>query len=489
METEDTDVVQPRFSDLWGKVTYTPNRKHNVTFNLLAGRDNFRLRDYGGLSAHLDLTNIRNNINGWANWKWFPSEKLNAVTTLGYQFQDKNATFTFPENISSDNIDNNKTNSVTLSHKLFYDISKNSSFEAGFEFRGFSSRYRYQEIRFDVYHSTQDNVVIHDLNVDKNIKGYTAGAYLQHNWTVREGLILQPGLRVSSQQFSPKIKWAPRLAASCALSQSFTIKAAYGIYYQPDLYFKLRTALFQETPYTINSKSIHYNSSLTYSKNKTDISLNVYYKDYQRLFDDYRFEFFNRLGGVNILDVSFNTTSGYSKGVELMIRRQYGKNSMFSISYAYARSRIQNAAGGETFRDFDQPHTFIVNNVFRLPRNWNISLLWTYHTGYPYTPTQVDFIRDRPNEEGIVLFYETGKKNSARLPDFHSLDIRMEKVWHFKKSSMMIYLNIVNFYDRENLRSYWWFPYYRNENNIGFAKETQTNIPFFFSPGISFTLY
>jgi hypothetical protein len=443
----------------------------------------------GGLSAHLDLTNVRNNINGWANWKWFPSDKLNTVTTFAYQSQDKNAKFIFPESITADNIDNNVTNSITLSHHTYYDIGKNSSFEGGFELKGFSSHYRYQETRFDVYRSTPDNVITHALDIDKKFNGYTLSGYLQHNWTIREGMILQPGLRASSQQFSPEVKWAPRIAASYALSPSLTIKAAYGIYYQPDLYFKLRTALDQQTPYAMNSKSIHYTSSITYSKKKRTISLNVYYKDYQRLFDDYRFEFFNRLGGVNILDVSFNTNAGYSKGAELMIRQQYGKNNMLSVSYSYARSRIQNASGDETFRDFDQPHTIIVNNAFRLPRNWNISLLWTYHTGYPYTPTQVDFIRDRPNEEGVVLFYKTGKKNSARLPDFHSLDIRMEKVWYFKKASMMVYLNIVNFYDRENIRSYWWFPYSRSENAIGFERETQINIPFFFSPGISFTLY
>ena len=93
---------------------------------------------------------------------------------------------------------------------------------------------------------------------------------------------------------------------------------------------------------------------------------------------------------------------------------------MISVSYAYSKSRIRNANGNETYRDFDQPHSIIVNNIFRLPKSWNISILWTYHTGYPYTPTQVDFIAQRPNEEGIMLFYDAGKKNSARLPDFHS---------------------------------------------------------------------
>ena len=116
-------------------------------------------------------------------------------------------------------------------------------------------------------------------------------------------------------------------------------------------------------------------------------------------------------------------------------------------------------------------------------------MLWTYHTGYPYTPTQVDFIVQRPNEEGIMLFYDAGKKNSARLPDFHSLDLRLEKTWNFKKNSLMAYVNIVNFYKRENIRSYYWWAHYYQNGSIGFDRDTQTNIPFFVSPGISFTLH
>jgi hypothetical protein len=251
----------------------------------------------------------------------------------------------------------------------------------------------------------------------------------------------------------------------------------------------LRTSLEQVVPYDKNSKSTHYTGSLTFNKNKTQVMINAYHKDNAVLFDDFRYEFFNRIGGVNILDIPFNTVSGYSQGLELMVRQQYGRQSIVSVSYAYSRSKIRDINGHETFRDFDQPHSIIVNNIFRLPKSWNISMLWTYHTGYPYTPTSVDFITQRPNEEGIILFYEAGKKNSERLPDFHSLDLRLEKTWNFKKNTLMVYLNIVNFYKRENIRSYWWSSYYYRNGSIGFDREVQTNIPFFVSPGISFTLH
>jgi hypothetical protein len=172
-----------------------------------------------------------------------------------------------------------------------------------------------------------------------------------------------------------------------------------------------------------------------------------------------------------------------------MVRQQYGKGSMLSMSYAYAKSRIRNALGLETFRDFDQPNTIIVNNIFRLIAHWNISLMWSYHTGYPYTPTRVDFIQYRQQSEGIVLFYEAAIKNSKRLPSYQTLDIRVEKTWFIGKNQLTAYINFINFFNRENIRGYWWYPVRKNNGSITFERETQVNIPSFISPGLSLTVF
>jgi hypothetical protein len=216
--------------------------------------------------------------------------------------------------------------------------------------------------------------------------------------------------------------------------------------------------------------------------------LNVYRKVYDQLFDDYRHEFFNRIGAVNIHDIPFNTTGGYAQGVEVMVRQHYARGSMLSVSYAYAKSKIRNAVGQETLRDFDQPHTIIVNNIFRLMAHWNISVMWSRHTGYPYTPTTVDFIQYRPQSEGIILFYDAGMKNSKRLPSYQTLDIRVEKTWFLGRNQLTAYINFINFFNRENTRSYWWNAIRKKNGSIIFERETQVSIPSFISPGLSFTL-
>jgi hypothetical protein len=488
MGQTDVDELKPRFSDMWSKVTYTPNSKHAFSVNALIGHDKFKVTDLDNFFAHLDLESVRNNINTWVNWKWFPSKKFDAITTLGYQQTEKNARFTFMDNITQDNLDNNGTGTLVFTNNSYYHLNENGSFEFGTELKFFNSHYQYREQRFDIFNSTPDDIVVYNADNESRFNGSTTSAFAQYSHVLGK-LTLQPGVRVSSQTYAPALKWAPRFAASYDITPSLTTRWAYGIYYQPDLYFRLRTGQFQQDPFSYNSKAVHYTGSFSYSHRKSNVMLNLYHKVYEKLFDDYRYEFFNRVSAVNVLDVPFGTTAGYSQGVEIMVRQNYGKASMLSVSYAYARSRIRNADGDETFRDFDQPHTIIVNNIFRLPFHWNISLFWTYHSGYPYTPTSVDFITYRPQKEGLVLFYEAGEKNSARLPNYQSFDMRIEKTWFFRRSSLTAYVNVINVFNSKNIRSYWWSPNRTWEGAIYFQREEQTNIPAFISPGLSFTIF
>jgi hypothetical protein len=482
-------AVEPRFSDLWSKITYKANLKNSMSFNFLLGRDKFSLSILDDLDGNLVFENTRNNINAWVNWKWFPSERFDAITTVGYQDTGRDAVFTFLENITKDNLDKNRTKTFVLTNNSNYHLNEFSDIEFGTELKYFNSDYRYREERYAVFTSTPENIMTESLDIDNSFTGYTAAFFAQYNVRLWNKLSVQPGIRTSSQSFSKPMKVAPRIALSYDITPSLTTRWAYGIYNQPDSYYRLRSSQFQEDPYDLNGKVSHYTGALTFSTRRINAMLNVYYKKYDQLFDDYRYEFFNRLGGVSVLDIPFNTTSGYSQGAEIMVRYNYGKASMLSVAYAYSKNRIRNAAGEETFRDFDRPHTVIVNNIFRLPQHWNISIMWSFHSGDPYTPINVDFIHYRPEHESVVLFYEAGIKNSGRLPSFRSVDVRVEKTWFLGKNQLSAYINFINLFDHENIKGYWWFAEQRPNGSVVFERENQLNIPSFVSPGLSFTLF
>ena len=482
--------LRPRFYDVWSKVNVEINKKNQVSAHLLYARDNFLYDDVDPFGNRHLLQNITQNNNIWFNWKYYPAEQFGLTATAGYQELSEDARFKFAESVFDQNFDRKHSRAVQGALRLYWDVAPNHSLEAGVEGEAFRADYFYREMRYDIFEATPESLQLDTVFVDTGFGGYLFSAYVQDSWKPWSKLTVQPGLRISAQSYTEKsLYWSPRLAVQYTIAEPLDIRLGAGVYHQPDAYFTMRTALGQTRPFRDVANNRQYTASVNYHTDKLVVQANLYYKDYHVLFDDYRFEFFNRIVGVNILDRPFDPSSGMSKGLEIMARKPYGSNFLM-VSYALADNRIYNEQGEATYRDFDQRHTVIVENIFRLPAHWNISLLWRYHTGHPYTPSTVNFVGQSDFSDRAILFYEMGRKNNARLPATHSLDLKIEKNWFFSRGKLTAYVNIVNLYDRENVRSYWWEIYRdRRSGEITTQRNYQSNIPFFISPGLSFTLF
>jgi len=46
--------------------------------------------------------------------------------------------------------------------------------------------------------------------------------------------------------------------------------------------------------------------------------------------------------------------------------------------------------------------------------------------------------------------------NTERYPDYHSLNIRVDRRFHFRGSSMVVYFSVWNVYNRDNMLNYYW---------------------------------
>jgi hypothetical protein len=70
-------------------------------------------------------------------------------------------------------------------------------------------------------------------------------------------------------------------------------------------------------------------------------------------------------------------------------------------------------------------------------------------TGNPTTPL-VGGIRDTYSQyyQGV-----SGEINSVRLPDFHQLDLRVDKTFLLRKFRIGLYLEVQNIYNRKNAES------------------------------------
>ena len=110
--------------------------------------------------------------------------------------------------------------------------------------------------------------------------------------------------------------------------------------------------------------------------------------------------------------------------------------------------------------DYDQPHMLTAVANIQLPNNLHICLKWRYTSGRPYTPVigRIYHESESNSQNGFWLPVE-GEKNSSRLPEYHRLDLRLEKVFSFSKFKLSPYIEVYNVYNRKNCSEVIW-----NEN-------------------------
>ena len=477
--------ISPVYYDAWCKVNYQINSTNTFSINFLKAKNDFNLTVTPGFNENTYFHNVKNNNYYWMNWKWLLSKNYYVLTTVGYQDLYANSDNHFIQSVTHDNTDKRLGQILVLTQNHLCNIGSNNSLEFGFELKKFQSYYRFNEIRYDLYNSTPDDILIDTIDVNSHINGLTFSSFVQDTWSITRKINILPGIRVSRQSYSNRWYAAPRLAVKAELISNLNLRIAYGIYYQPDNFEKLKSFEGQSTPLSANSECIQYMSSLDYKLDNTNFKIEIYYKDYIHLTDDFRYDVYNRIPF--IIDQGFGTHSGKSRGMEFTLRQKYGKNNIVTVSYVYAKNTIRNALGQETYRDFDRRHTITVNDVQNLPKKWTAGFLWMFHTGEPYTPYNISFI-GKNDADQEMFFYQTKVENSGRLSNYSTIDFRIEKTWNFKKVQMNIYLNVVNLFNSRNITGYGWGAW-QDPTGKWFVSEYQNslNIPRFISPGVSLT--
>lgn len=144
-------------------------------------------------------------------------------------------------------------------------------------------------------------------------------------------------------------------------------------------------------------------------------------------------------------------------GLEALVRRRLGPRFWGWLGYTLSRSdrRVFDAVGERPSResrptDFDQRHNLVLLASYRLPRRWRIGGRFRLVSGAPYSdPVGVVWVP--AVDSGIAV---GGARNGARFPVFHQLDVRVDKTWVRRRTSVSLYLDVQNVYNRTNPEAY-----------------------------------
>jgi hypothetical protein len=96
----------------------------------------------------------------------------------------------------------------------------------------------------------------------------------------------------------------------------------------------------------------------------------------------------------------------------------------------------------------DNRHVFSIIMTKQFKHNWSAGLKWRFAGGLPYTPYDLETsaIRSAWDITGRP-YYDYTMLNGERFASFHQLDIRVDKSWNFRRSSLKLYVDIQNLYN------------------------------------------
>jgi len=260
---------------------------------------------------------------------------------------------------------------------------------------------------------------------------------LKDRWKIFKDFIFVVGGKASYEDYFDRSIFEPRLGGEYALTDSTLITAGWGKYHQ----FPAGHEVIKEigNPGLDYIKAEHYTLG---TENKLggewSVKLEGYYK---RLYD------------VVVPDDTYNylnSGSGKAYGSELLIKKDSRSGWWGWLSLDYSRTTRRNDLTGEDFSyRFDQP--LVINTVitWEFAPTWSCGIKWRYQSGAPYTPVTGTY-QDSTGRTRPVY----GAIGSERIPDYHRLDLRIQKDFLFDTWKLGFFLDIINAYARNNVAGY-----------------------------------
>lgn len=306
------------------------------------------------------------------------------------------------------------------------------------------------------------------LREELSINGFDGGLFVEADYKLG-AFTFTPGLRGNLQRSrgARNLALDPRLWLRYAASERTTLKGSAGLYSQaPETY------QFITLPYG-NPKLLYqraFQTSLGAEHRLTDaLSVDVT-------------GFFNRRfknvvapgqllsldGGGVIQERYSNDGVGKALGVELMVKKERASASDKVhgwLSYTFSRAEdgragplpaVDGGGFGESTTEnayglsqWDQTHILTVVAGYVLGDGWELGGRFRFTSGRPVTPISHGY--DIYLSDGNTFEPTRGPYFSARAGSFHQLDVRVDKSWQFQSWTLTAYLDVQNFYNRENV--------------------------------------
>jgi TonB dependent receptor/CarboxypepD_reg-like domain/TonB-dependent Receptor Plug Domain len=292
-------------------------------------------------------------------------------------------------------------------------------------------------------------------------------------------LLLSGGARTDMNSFtndgnSPLKTLSPRLSFSYNIIPKWDITGSIGSYFKIPVYTNLG---FRNNAGELVNKNLEYIQSTHYAigfqfipKNDFRLTLEGFYKEYSHYPTSVRTGISLANQGADFTAVGneavLSNGKGTTYGLEFFAQQKLIKQTFYAVSATIYKSEFSGKNGGLLPSSWDFGYLVSATLGQKFKKNWEAGLKYRLAGGAPYTP--FDPIASRANyiTTGVGML-DYNEINSLRLKPFQQVDLRVDKKYNFKKTSLNLYLDFQNVlvFTSEGVPNY---TFKRNADNSGF---------------------
>jgi hypothetical protein len=446
--------VAPKYSDYQAKVVYDVTPSDKISFIGIGGIDNITFSkkqssddgnpNYGDYKSY----EYASGLNWRHIWdhKGFSNTSMAVLgTRYDYLFRE-----TKSDSLLSDILSNNRA--MQIRNVNVYQLNKTDYLEFGFD-----GKYYFSE--FNNHYGSYTNALgdtMPPLDVVNEVNSPAYGLHSSITYRPFAALTGTFGLRYDYFDYNKHSHVSPRFSFGLRLSDKLTVNGATGIYYQ-----NLPVNILAQKESNKDLKDLeatHYVLGMGYLlTDNTKFTLEGYYKHYRNFpIDPSQPKFFaadltSYYGFFGNYDRLEDKGIARVYGVEATLQKKLVKGLYGLASVSYSKAEYKSLDNIWRDRMFDNRVIVGLEGGYKPNNRWEYSARWVFAGGIPYTP--LDLAASQAINRSV---YDGNMVNASRYPNYHSLNIRVDRRFLFSKSNLILYFSIWNVYNRKNVSTYYW---------------------------------
>ena len=295
----------------------------------------------------------------------------------------------------------------------------------------------------------------YNINYNSKIDFIKYGVFVKSSKTFFDDKLgMSFGVRLDQDNFTEENNFfeniSPRLALSIIISENnkWKFNLASGRYFKIPTYTSLGFKNLNDIFLNKNSKytrSDHLVGGLEYNWTESSrLTFEAFYKKYKnypvskidRVSLANKGADFEVLGNEEILTIG----KGKSYGLEFLYQQKLKNNFYGILSYTFFYSKFSGLNDRYIPSVWDNRHILSFTGGYKLKKNWELSAKIRFTGKTPYPPVDLE----SSNQSYPEIIFDYSQLGNYYLNDFTKLDLRIDKRWNFKSTSMNFYIDIEN---------------------------------------------